>query len=71
MKVKVTSEKKIGYLFKNLREHERRTVQNTSRGIISQSELTKFEEGQKNIDYLSLEALFETLGKCIDKLRFV
>lgn len=69
MKVKVTSEKKIGYLFKNLREHERRTVQNTSRGIISQSELTKFEEGQKNIDYLSLEALFETLGKCIDKLE--
>ena len=59
----------VGYLLKELREDASRTMQNTARGIINQSDLSKLESGEKDVEYLALEALFETLGKCIDKLE--
>lgn len=59
----------VGYLLKELREDASRTIQNTARGIINPSDLSKLESGEKDVEYLALEALFETLGKCIDKLE--
>lgn len=62
-------ENKIGFMLKELRESKARTVQNTARGIISPAELSRLESGRKETEYLLLEALFETLGTCIDKLE--
>ena len=60
---------KVGYILREIRESEMRTVKNTARGIMSVSELSKLENGEKDVGYLILEALFETLGKSIDKLE--
>lgn len=38
-------------------------------GIISISEMSKVESGGHEIDYFTLQALFERLGKSIDKLE--
>ncbi|MDE5700394.1 MAG: helix-turn-helix transcriptional regulator, partial [Lachnospiraceae bacterium] len=40
-----------------------------AQGIISIPELSKLERGALEIDYFTLQALFERLGKSIDKLE--
>lgn len=45
------------------------TQKNIAEGIISISELSRVERGEREIDYFTLQALFERLGKSIDKFE--
>lgn len=60
---------KIGSLLKELRKEAQRTLQNAASGIMSATDLSKLENGERDIEYLLLETLFESFGKCIDKLE--
>jgi len=54
-----------------LEEREKMGVKqrNIADGIISITELCRLERGEVEIDYFTLQALFERLGKSIDKLE--
>lgn len=51
------------------REKKKETQKNIAEGIISIPELCRVERGEMEIDYFTLQALFERLGKAIDKLE--
>ena len=51
------------------REKMGETQKNIAEGIISISELCRVERGEHEIDYFTLQALFERLGKSIDKME--
>ena len=63
--------KKLGYMIHELREKQGRTIENAARGLLSEAELSRVENGTKEIEYLVMEALFETYGKSLDKLEIV
>ena len=52
--------KKLGYMIHELREKQGRTIENAARGLLSEAELSRVENGTKEIEYLVMEALFET-----------
>lgn len=60
---------KIGYMLFNLREKAGISQKNLGRGILSVTELSRVESGQRRIDRLHMEALFQRIGKSLDKLE--
>lgn len=60
---------KIGYMLFNLREKAGISQKNLGRGVLSVTELSRVESGQRRIDRLHLEALFQRIGKSLDKLE--
>lgn len=63
--------KKLGHMIHELREKQGRTIEDAARGLLSEAELSRVENGTKETEYLILEALFETYGKSLDKLEIV
>ena len=63
--------KKLGHMIHEIRMKEERTIQEATRGLMSEAELSRVENGSKEIEYLVMEALFETYGKSLDKLEIV
>lgn len=61
----------LGMMLFYEREKMGETQKNIAEGIISNSELSRVESGELEIDYFMLQALFERLGKSIDKLELV
>lgn len=59
----------LGIMLCKEREKMGVTQKNIAEGIISISELCRVERGEQEIDYFTLQALFERLGKSIDKLE--
>ena len=59
----------LGVMLFKEREKMREPQKNIAKGIISISELCRVERGEKEIDYFTLQALFERLGKSIDKFE--
>ena len=59
----------LGVMLFKEREKMGETQKNIAEGIISISELCRVERGEKEIDYFTLQALFERLGKSIDKFE--
>lgn len=64
--------KRLGHMIREFREKQGRTIEEAARGLLSAAELSRVENGTKEIEYLIMEALFETYGKSLDKfeLRF-
>lgn len=60
---------KIGIMLFGLREKEGISQKNLARGILSVTELSRVESGNRGIDRLHLEALFQRIGKSLDKLE--
>lgn len=59
----------LGIMLCEEREKMGETQKNIAEGIISISELCRVERGEHEIDYFTLQALFERLGKSIDKME--
>lgn len=59
----------LGVMLCKEREKMGETQKRVAEGIISVSELCRVEHGGQEIDYFTLQALFERLGKSIDKLE--
>lgn len=59
----------LGVMLCKEREKMGETQKSVAEGIISISELCRVEHGEQEIDYFTLQALFERLGKSIDKLE--
>lgn len=59
----------LGVMLCQEREKIGETQKNIAEGIISISELCRVERGEHEIDYFMLQALFERLGKSIDKME--
>lgn len=59
----------LGVMLCKEREKMGETRKRVAEGIISVSELCRVEHGGQEIDYFTLQALFERLGKSIDKLE--
>lgn len=60
--------KRLGHMIREFREKQGRTIEEAARGLLSAAELSRVENGTKEIEYLIMEALFETYGKSLDKL---
>ena len=54
-------------MIREFREKQGRTIEEAARGLLSAAELSRVENGTKEIEYLIMEALFETYGKSLDK----
>ena len=63
--------KRLGHMIREFREKQGRTIEEAARGLLSAAELSRVENGTKEIEYLIMEALFETYGKSLDKLEIV
>lgn len=61
--------KRLGHMIREFREKQGRTIEEAARGLLSAAELSRVENGTKEIEYLIMEALFETYGKSLDKLE--
>lgn len=61
--------KQLGVMLCKEREKLGEIQKNIAIGIISMSDLCRVESGELEIDYFTLQALFERLGKSIDKLE--
>lgn len=61
--------KQLGVMLCKEREKLGEIQENIAVGIISISDLCRVESGELEIDYFTLQALFERLGKSIDKLE--
>ena len=59
--------KRLGHMIREFREKQGRTIEEAARGLLSAAELSRVENGTKEIEYLIMEALFETYGKSLDK----
>lgn len=59
----------LGVMLCKEREKTGETQKNIAEGIISISELSRVERGEHEVDYFMLQALFERLGKSIDKME--
>jgi len=59
----------LGIMLFNEREKMGERQKSVADGIVSISEMSKVESGNLEIDYFTLQALFERLGKSIDKLE--
>lgn len=63
--------KRLGHMIREFREKQGRTIEEAARGLLSAAELSRVENGTKEIEYLIMEALFETYGKSLDKLEIL
>lgn len=54
-----------------LRERLHINQEDLAKGILSAADLSRVEHGTKEIDYFELEALFQRMGKSLDKLELV
>ena len=61
----------LGIMLCKEREKMGEKQKNVAKGIISMPDLSKVENGAMEIDYFTLQALFERLGKSIDKLELM
>ena len=61
----------LGEMIYELRKGLGASQRELAKGIMSISELSRIESGEKEADYIGLEALFERLGKSLDKLELV
>lgn len=61
----------LGRMIWHIREEVGISQKDIARGIVSTAELCKIEYGEKEIDYFLLEALFQRLGKSIDKIEWI
>lgn len=59
----------LGIMLFKEREKIGEKQKNIAEGIISISDLCRVERGEMEVDYFTLQALFERLGKSIDKLE--
>lgn len=59
----------FGTMVRELRERAGLGANEIARGIVSAAELSKLENGEKEADYIVWEALFERMGKSVDKLE--
>ncbi|MDE6915428.1 MAG: transcriptional regulator [Lachnospiraceae bacterium] len=59
----------LGVMLCSERERMGKKQKDIADGIISIAELSRVEAGEQEIDYFTLQALFERLGKSIDKLE--
>ena len=59
----------LGVMLCKEREKMGEKQKNVAEGIISISDLCRVENGAMEVDYFTLQALFERLGKSIDKLE--
>ena len=57
--------KRLGHMIREFREKQGRTIEEAARGLLSAAELSRVENGTKEIEYLIMEALFETYGKSL------
>lgn len=62
---------KIGMMLHELREGAGVQEKDLARGMLSMSELSKLEAGTRDADYIILDALFQRLGKSLDKLELI
>ncbi len=62
---------KIGIMLHELREGAGVQAKDLARGMLSVSELSKLEAGTRDADYIILDALFQRLGKSLDKLELI
>lgn len=63
--------KMVGKMIWKLRERLQINQEYLAKGIISASDLSRVELGTKEIDYFELEAIFQRMGKSLDKLELV
>lgn len=63
--------RKLGVIFGNLRKESGVGQKEIGRGLVSKTELCSAEKGDREIDYFTLEALFERLGKSLDKFEMI
>lgn len=61
--------KKIGPMLLQLRKQADIQQKDLTRGILGDIELSRVEKGNKEIDRMHLEALFQRIGKSVDKLE--
>ena len=61
--------KKIGPMLRQLRNQADIQQKDLVRGILRDAELSKVEKGKMEIDRMHLEALFQRIGKSVDKLE--
>lgn len=71
MEREVRGMQKLGIMLSELREEAGVAQKDLARGIMSVSELSRLECGEKEADYIVLAALFERIGKSLDKLELV
>lgn len=61
--------RKVGLMLSQLRKQAEIPQNDLARGILTVDELSKVEKGKKGIDRMSLEALFQRIGKSLDKME--
>lgn len=61
----------LGRMIWHIREEVERSQKDIARGLLSTAELCKIEYGEKEADYFLLEAIFQRLGKSIDKIEWI
>ena len=61
----------LGRMIWHIREEVERSQNDIARGLLSTAELCKIEYGEKEADYFLLEAIFQRLGKSIDKIEWI
>ena len=61
--------KKIGHILLQLRKQANIQQKDLARGILRVVELSRVENGNNEIDRMHLEALFQRIGKSVDKLE--
>ncbi len=59
----------LGIMLCNERKKMGEKQKSVAEGIVSISELSRVESGELEVDYFTLQALFERMGKSIDKLE--
>ena len=59
----------LGTILAGIREKEKISQKSIADGIISSNFMCKLEKGEKELDYVVMETLFERLGKCADKIE--
>lgn len=57
-------------MIREFREKQGRTIEEAARGLLSAAELSRVENGTKEIEYHN-GSTFETYGKSLDKLEIV
>ena len=60
---------RIGKMIYKLRKEAGISQWDLARGIVSKTELSRIERGEKEIDRFTMEALFQRIGKSADKLE--
>ena len=51
--------KRLGHMIREFREKQGRTIEEAARGLLSAAELSRVENGTKEIEYLIMEALWQ------------